>query len=218
MRLPPLTQSFKMLLGMSLFVCFSTVSAAVNSAGSPPPVDTQFSGWGKAGYNTDQYQTGFLEKLKDSGRQLGFIKSLNPSKRGFGTLMRTAGIAEFRGKRIRLTSNIKTVNAKSAGAWFRVNGEKKTLAFDNMSDRRMVGTHDWERVSLVLDIPVDAESVSYGVMLEGDGKVWFEKPTFQVVDLTVRVTEHKKTPIGRLEVTSKSLGHITDPRTVNDKN
>ena len=158
------------------------------------------------------YQTGFLEKLKTSGRQLGFIKSLNPSKRGFGTLMRTADIEAFRGKRIQLISYIKTVDAKSAGAWFRVNGEKKTLAFDNMSDRRIRGTHDWQEVSLVLDIPDDAKTVSYGIMLEGKGKVWFEQPEFEVVDLTVRTTERKRNRIRTLELESQPFTVFSKPR------
>jgi hypothetical protein len=202
MRHHTITQYLKMLSGILLFVCFSGWADAAASS-EQNGIDDPFAGWGKAGYNTDQYQTGFLEKLKTSGRQLGFIKSLNPSKRGFGTLMRTAGVEAFRGKRIQLTSYIKTVKAKSAGAWFRVNGEKKTLAFDNMSDRRIRGTQDWKQVSLVLDIPEDAVTVSYGIMLEGKGKVWFEQPVFQVVDLTVRTTERSRMRIRTLELESE---------------
>ncbi len=196
-----ITQSLKMLLGMSVLMCFSSVAA----------VSDPFTGWGKAGYNTDQYQTGFLEKLKDSGRQLGFIKSLEPSKRGFGTLMRTAGIEQFKGKRIELVSYIKTSNAKSAGAWFRVNGEKVTLAFDNMSDRRIRGTKDWQRVSLVLDIPAEAVSVSYGILLEGDGKVWFEQPAFAIVDLTVKTTERSRLKLEDLKMENDHFRVVNDP-------
>lgn len=201
MRHHTITQSLKMLLGMSVLMCFSSVAA----------VSDPFTGWGKAGYNTDQYQTGFLEKLKDSGRQLGFIKSLDPSKRGFGTLMRTAGIEQFKGKRIELVSYIKTSNAKSAGAWFRVNGEKTTLAFDNMSDRRIHGTKDWQKVSLVLDIPVEAVSVSYGILLEGDGKVWFEQPTFGLVDLTVKITERSRLELDDLQMENKHFRAVNEP-------
>jgi hypothetical protein len=205
-----ITQYLKMLPCILLLVCFSGWTAAAVSS-KVDDVDP-FSGWGKAGYNTDQYQTGFLEKLKTSGRQLGFIKSLNPSKRGFGTLMKTASVEAFHGRRIRLISYIKTVDAKSAGAWFRVNGEKKTLAFDNMSNRRIRGTHDWKQVSLVLDIPEGAKTVSYGVMLEGKGKVWFEQPEFEVVDYTVRTTERKRNQIRTLELESDLYHAVSKPR------
>ncbi|MCJ8275043.1 MAG: hypothetical protein MJK04_37280 [Psychrosphaera sp.] len=201
MRHHTFTQSLKMLLGISVLMCFSSFAAV------PDP----FTGWGKAGYNTDQYQTGFLEKLKDSGRQLGFIKSLDPSKRGFGTLMRTAGIEQFKGKRIELVTYIKTSKARSAGAWFRVNGEKVTLAFDNMSDRRIRGTKDWQKVSLVLDIPEDAVSVSYGILLEGDGKVWFQKPTFDIVDLTVKTTERSRLKLDDLQMENKHFQAVNGP-------
>ena len=207
MRRHTLISSTKLLVGTLLMVCCS-----VFAEGADDQVQTEFVGWGKAGYNPEQYQTGFLEKLPGSGRQIGFIKSLDPSKRGFGTLMRTAAIQEHRGKRIQLTSFIKTSNADSVAAWFRVNGKTKTLAFDNMSDRRIKGSKDWDRVNLVLDIPVEAESVSYGIMLEGKGKVWFETPTFQVVDQTVRTTNRKRHNIRTLELESKSLQVVGKPR------
>ena len=147
-----------------------------------------FSGWGKAGSNPAHYQTGFLEKAQPQDRQLGFVKSVKNNRKGFGTLMRTASTTGIAGKRIQLTTFLKTDKAGSAAAWFRVNGERKTLAFDNMINRRIKGTVDWQMVTLVLDIDEDADSVSYGVMLEGKGQVWFAEPTFQVVDDTIATT------------------------------
>lgn len=190
----------KTLVGLLLLATLSTTANTFNRQ-QPDP----FFGWSKAGFNTDQYHTGFLEKAKESERHLGFIKALQPSKRGFGTLMQTAGIEQYKGQRIQLTAYIKTAKAKSAGAWFRVNGEKKTLAFDNMNGRRLTGTNDWKKVTLVLDIPHEAESVSYGVLLEGKGQVWFEQPTFQIVNLTVRTTEQDKRELLQLQLQKQNL-------------
>ncbi len=170
--------------------------ADVDNEGRPDPLD----GWGKAGYNTEQYQTGFLTTLSKNGRHMGFIKSLSPNFRSFATLMRSANIEELRGKRILLRTFIKTKNARSVGAWFRVEGKNRTLALDNMSDRRLTGTKDWKEVSLVLDIPEFADTVSYGVLLEGKGQVWFETPTFHIVDDSVRTTNRKGRPLSPLEV------------------
>ena len=180
---------------LSLLVSFSAFSAN--------PGKDRFEGWGKAGNNAEQYTTGFIEKTHPSQPQVGFIRSKEPNEQDFGTIMRTAGISQQKGKRIQLTSKIKTENASSAGAWFRVNGKNKTLAFDNMSERRIKGTQDWTEVTLVLDIPQEATSVSYGILLEGNGKVWFHEPKFQIVDLTVKTTERSKAELRQLQLESQ---------------
>ena len=195
MRLNQLKPTITRLILLSLFVSFSGVAA--NQAKS------QFRDWGKAGYNADEYTTGFIEKTHPEQPQVGFIRSLQPNKQDFGTIMRTAGITLQKGKRIQLWSKIKTQDANSAGAWFRVNGKRRTLAFDNMSERRIEGTQDWIEVSLVLDIPEDATSVSYGILLEGDGKVWFHEPKFRIVDLTVKTTERSKSELKQLQLENK---------------
>lgn len=181
-----------LLVLLSLIICVSALAAN--------PQKSRFAGWGKAGYNPDQYKTGFIEKTHPEQPQVGFIRSLSPNKEDFGTIMRTAGISNHKGERIQLISYIKTEDATSAGAWFRVNGKNKTLAFDNMSERRIIGSKKWTQVTLVLDIPEEATSVSYGILLEGTGKVWFHEPRFKVVDQTVKTTERSKSELHQLQL------------------
>lgn len=195
MRLKQLQSTLTTLMLLSLFVSLS--------ANATNPAKDKFKDWGKAGYNSDEYTTGFIEKTHPEQPQVGFIRSLQPNKQDFGTIMRTAGITQQKGKRIQLWSKLKTQDANSAGAWFRVNGKKRTLAFDNMSERRIEGTQDWVEVSLVLDIPEDATSVSYGILLEGEGKVWFQEPKFRVVDLTVKTTQRSKSELKQLQLENK---------------
>lgn len=195
MRLNQLKSTITKLMLLSLFVSFSAMAAKTGKH--------QFEDWGKAGYHADEYITGFIEKTHPEQPQVGFIRSLLPKKQDFGTIMRTAGISKQKGKRIQLWSKIKTQNADSAGAWFRINGKKRTLSFDNMSERRIEGTQDWTEVSLVLDIPEEATSVSYGILLEGEGKVWFHEPKFRIVDLTVQTTERSRSELKQLQLENK---------------
>ena len=199
MRLQQSTSIITRLILASLLLSLATFSYISKAADKD-----RFEGWGKAGYNADEYKTGFIEKTHPDQPQVGFIRSLSPNKQDFGTIMRTAGISKQKGKRIQLWSKIKTQDADSAGAWFRVNGKSRTLAFDNMSERRIDGTSDWVEVSLVLDIPEEATSVSYGILLEGDGKVWFHEPKFRIVDLTVKTTERSKDELQQLQLERKT--------------
>ncbi len=43
------------------------------------------------------------------------------------------------------------------------------------------GTTGWKQYSLVLDVPVDAQTLSYGALLLSRGQVWIDDATFEEV-------------------------------------
>ncbi len=42
---------------------------------------------------------------------------------------------------------------------------------------------------MVLDVPNNATKMAYGVLLNGNGKVWFDNLSFEVVDENTPVTD-----------------------------
>jgi len=42
---------------------------------------------------------------------------------------------------------------------------------------------------LVLDIPTNAKNMAYGVLLNGNGKVWFDNLSFEIVDKNTPLTD-----------------------------
>lgn len=64
----------------------------------------------------------------------------------------------------------------------------KTVSFDNMQQRPITGTSDWRSYTVVLDVPAESESISFGVLLAGTGKVWIDNVRFEEVDASVPVT------------------------------
>ena len=70
----------------------------------------------------------------------------------------------------------------------RVDKEKDVLAFDNMQDRSITGTGDWQRYNVVLDVPRDATGIAFGMLLTGAGEVWLSGLKFEVVGLDVPTT------------------------------
>jgi hypothetical protein len=103
------------------------------------------------------------------------VKSLGPKtsedKYKFGGMMQMCRAESFRGKRLKFTGYVKTLDvAGTANLWFRVDGENgKILAFDNMSDRPIKGTTDWKEYSVVLDVPETATALAYGIFVSGSG-------------------------------------------------
>ena len=54
----------------------------------------------------------------------------------------------------------------------RVNQGKFVVAFDNTHDRALRGTRGWQDYEIVLQLPLEATDVSFGVLLSGSGAVW----------------------------------------------
>ncbi|HEX2120795.1 MAG TPA: hypothetical protein VHL59_04060 [Thermoanaerobaculia bacterium] len=120
----------------------------------------------------------------------GVLGSKTQDAPGFGTMMQTFRADEYRGKRLRLTADVRSENVAGwAGVWMRVDAVgNRTLSFDNMQSRPIKGTSAWAPYSVVLDVPRDSESISFGILLAGTGKVWIDNVSFEEVDRSVPVT------------------------------
>jgi hypothetical protein len=173
---------------LASLVCASTVVFAADSVPT---------GWVKAGSHPSEYEVGVDSSVRHSGRGSGYVKATATTLHGFGTLMQTAGAGGYLGKRIRLSAFVKSENVASgwAGLWLRIDGAPQgqnqtptVQGFDNMQRRPIKGTTDWTRADIVLDVPSEAIDLAFGILLAGDGEVWLDDVTFEVVPLSVPVT------------------------------
>lgn len=166
------------------FVLLATALIWVSIAGAAAP-----AGWNLAGTNPKGFEVGTLTQA-DSG-QVAYLKSKTADADGFGTLMQTFSAQAHRGQRLRVSASIKTTDVSSwSGLWMRIDGpiSSQPLGFDNMQNRPIVGTTDWHRHEVVLDVPPDSKAIAFGVLLVGDGEVLLDNIVFDVVDDSVAVT------------------------------
>lgn len=71
----------------------------------------------------------------------------------------------------------------------RVDAEQnQTVAFDNMEHRPITGTKGWTRYEVVLNVPPQSATISFGVLLAGPGKVWIDDVRFEEVERSVPTT------------------------------
>jgi hypothetical protein len=77
-----------------------------------------------------------------------------------------------------------------AGLWMRIDGPRpgETLALDNMQDRALTGTTEWERHAVVLDVPSDATMIVFGALLAEEGQLRMADFRFEQVGTDVPVT------------------------------
>jgi hypothetical protein len=162
---------------------------------APALAAAQVGGWIKAGGNPNEYEMGTDPKVAFTGTSSGYIKSAVPKPGTFGTYMQMIDAAEYRGKRVRMTAQVRTQDVQDwAGLWMRVDLGQKPTAFDNMQNRPLKGTTDWVPVSIVLDVDAKATGLAFGILLAGRGAAWIDDLTFNVVGPEVPTTSILNNP------------------------
>ncbi|MFD1927603.1 helix-turn-helix domain-containing protein [Sporosarcina siberiensis] len=153
------------------------------------------TGWIMTGETPFDYETGLDNRIVHNGNYSAYLRSKDEKARGFATLMQQIKSDRYRGERVRFSAFVKSTDVKeAAGLWMRVDHSSgEVLAFDNMMNRPIKGTNEWNHFSVVLDIPVKSEAIAFGVLLNGSGHIWMDKLGFEVVDDSVPVTEKSST-------------------------
>jgi hypothetical protein len=78
------------------------------------------------------------------------------------------------GKHVRVTGWIKTKDVRGwVGAFVIIMGmDSRHFQYDDMSDRPIHGTTDWQQVEIVTDLPDEACIIYFGPDLYGPGELW----------------------------------------------
>ena len=136
------------------------------------------------------YNMSFEKNPESLDQNIFTIKSVKSKIDGFGTLMKTVQSDSYKGKTVKMSGFVKTEKVKSwAGLWMRVDFyTAQVLAFDNMQNRGIKGTTDWTKYEVVLFVPQEATSISYGVLLDGTGQIWFKDVSLELVGDSVPET------------------------------
>jgi hypothetical protein len=146
--------------------------------------------WHKAGNNTRDYEVGEDQQTHPGPSRWAsalYVKSISPSPAGFGTLIQAIDADDYVGERLKMTAYVKTENVQGAGVgmWMRVDGKSRssrTLSFYNMCDKPIIGTTDWKKYEIILDVPKKSEAIFYGLFLHGIGQAWLQDVRFEIVD------------------------------------
>jgi hypothetical protein len=169
-----------------LGILISIISAVIFSYLNPKEVE----GWYLMGSAPEKYEIGVVLD-EERNKSVSYLSSTKKEiVEEFGTISQSINAHDYLGNRLKLTADIKSEKVTEwAGMWMRVDGkEHKVLAFDNMQNRSINGTNSWTNYSVVLDVPKESISISYGVLLSGTGTVWVDDLSFKTVDNSVTTT------------------------------
>ncbi len=143
--------------------------------------------WFIAGKCPQDYVYGKDDRVIYEGKKTSYLKAketASTAKHDFGTLMQKVSADNYRNKRVRFSTVVKSEEVQNwAGLWMRVDGAESEpmLGFYNMQDRPIKGTTDWQKYEVVLDVPEESTYICFGFLLLGHGQLWFSEPQLEVV-------------------------------------
>ena len=171
-------------------------------------------GWFLAGTHPFEYTATLDSEIFHSGSRSCKVK-FKKSKRasGWTTLMQNMSPEQYLGKRLRMKFWIRSEDVGNVSGWMRVDGTKdESLAFDNMCDRAIEGSHDWIEQEIILDIPDESTNIGFGVIFSGKGTMWVDEFTFQTVDKKTPTTSCPCSPGKINENSAKNLDFESDEK------
>jgi len=174
--------------------------------GKQPRLRSWVQGWGLTGTRPDAYEIRCEEVFSDCAVPILRTRAFKSEPFGMGSLTHSESAETWRGRRVELKAELRSGAVDGwAGLWMRVDGKDgNVLTFDNMQNRPLRGTTSFEWYSVVLDVPADAERVSFGVLLHGPGAVFIRELVFQEVDVDMSVTDL----VGPLRAQSPAGGRL----------
>ncbi len=102
----------------------------------------------------------------------------------FGSASQTISAHPYRGTRIRFRAWVRAEpqNAGAAGLWLRIDLTQRMRAFfDNMADRPITDG-DWKAYAIEAYVGHDAQTISTGLVLNGDGAAWIDDASIEIID------------------------------------
>lgn len=135
-----------------------------------------------------------IDTNSNNGKWAGKITSTDNGK--FGTIAFKIP-ANYKGKTIQLEGYMKTKKIMDgfAGLFLRIDGNGKTLAFDNMLGRKIDGTNDWKKYELNILYPEGAEKIYVGGILVGQGEAWFDNLVLSIDRKDVQTLEETENAV-----------------------
>jgi hypothetical protein len=86
-------------------------------------------------------------------------------------ISQTVEAKPFIGAKVRLSADLATdCEEESFGALFlSVSNAERMIAYDNMQDRPVRGERDFQTESVILEVPAEAEEISFAIWVAGNG-------------------------------------------------
>jgi hypothetical protein len=165
----------------------ATLAGAASAEVLPPD-------WREIRLTPDNYEVTLASDAAFEGNYGGSVRRMAPDVRQgeFGGFIQVAQAAAWRGQRIAMRAWIKSEQADRGQLWLRIDAATGPLAMDNMDNRPVKGSTGWALYEIVMDVPLEAEYLVYGLLLSGGGRVDFDNVQFLPAPVGAKTTNQYK--------------------------
>lgn len=120
------------------------------------------------------YTTGADLKVRHSGTASMRLQSI-PGK-GYGTFFQLVSIPKSNNlRKFRISGYLKRDSVEEfAGIYINVYEGENTLFFNNMADKKLNGSSDWQEISTEFFVDEAANELQIGGLVVGSGRAWFD--------------------------------------------
>ena len=152
------------------------------------------AGWGRTGWSPDAYDYTAEALAAYEGKVGARVKSKSPFEGGekYTLLEQYVDAGQFVEKRVRVTGYVKGVEVSGvAGLFLRTygaGGRQSVVDLSRVQGMTVTGASDWRKYDVVMDVPGDSYAISYGLSITGEGEVWLDAFTVEVVGSDVPIT------------------------------
>ncbi len=172
---------------------------------SQPILDFAGSRWVPDSPNPDAFRVGMIKTPgTEEGEAAVIIGKPGALRDAEGGVAQSVDGAEWRGKRVRLTARLKTLDATEVQVTMHVisGASPEQESVRTMVSRSVSGTQDWQAREIVMDVPADAQDIVYGFYLRGaQGAALGDSFKLEAVGRNVALTR-APLPLGNLTAPS----------------
>jgi hypothetical protein len=128
------------------------------------------------------YEGGFDSAHSHSGRRSAFLRSTIDKPRKHAVVMQSVAADHYRGKRVRLSAWV--LSDGKTQSWVGINVTNGETSIGRV-DLAVKPGAAWQREEAVLDVAASAQSIHFGLLLNGAGQAWIDDVRLEVVSDSV---------------------------------
>ena len=166
------------------------------------------TGWFMSGGAKDEFTASLDRGERAAGAASARLRPRVTAPGGYGTLMQTIRAADHRGKRLRMTAQVRGRGVVGRGDfWLRVQAPYSPADGPGLGGGacRLSGDFDWKPCEIVFDVPEAGEEIQYGIGLAAPGTVWLDQVRLEEVSRAVPLTGAAPPRTGPLNLDFESV-------------
>ena len=154
-------------------------------------------GWKLGGLSEEHYAAGIDKETFYQGSQSARLLSVGETVPGSAGIYQHISASNYQNCKIRFSAFVKTLEVEDrCGLYVSASTRGFPTVLDDMSNRPIKGTTDWQQYSAVINVSKNSSEIQFGVFLAGSGSIWIDSATLEIAGDEVASTAVSRGSLG----------------------